>query len=315
MKRGLLRSTRRWFASSTASAATATLVTIPFSHYSELARWGLDASGYAYVERASMPGFHILTVMSATGSWKPAVRARAGSPWAVPMLVLPDGVVVRDSHEIAKLATRSSSLYPDRVCDAIDEDLHYFHDRVGTISRRFAYYHLFSNLDAAQFADIATVNGAPSWQIALLGNEMAFSRVRAYISRGLGVNKERAARGEEYITAELDAVAGRLEKSGCAYLYGDTPTLADLSFASLMAPALGISTTDRDGRSRMPPAEALGPEYAQKAASWREHPAGRFVEALLARRYDIDACEDVHATQRRAATTANCKGESVKEIE
>ena len=45
----------------------ATLVTIPFSHYSELARWSLDATTTPYVEEPSMPGFHILAVMRESG--------------------------------------------------------------------------------------------------------------------------------------------------------------------------------------------------------------------------------------------------------
>ena len=59
------------------NVAPATLVTIPFSHYSELARWTLDATKTPYTERASMPGFHILDVMLATRSFKLPTRARA----------------------------------------------------------------------------------------------------------------------------------------------------------------------------------------------------------------------------------------------
>ena len=293
---------RRGMATSS-STPPATLVTIPFSHYSELARWSLDATGVAYIERASMPGFHIATVISATGRWKPATRARAGSPWAVPLLVLPDGEVVRDSHNIATHAAAGTSLYPSEHRESIHADLLHFHDRIGPIARRFAYHHLFSALDAAGFCELAAANGAPAWQVALLGSEAVFQRARGYISRGLGVSKERAARAEQYIEAELEAVSARLqqrapaaEASAGAYaqgLHGNDVTLSDLSFASLVAPALGVSYgSPLDGVVRFPPPEALGAEYAEKAARWRATPAGAFAVELLGRRDAIVAARE-----------------------
>ena len=239
-----------------------------------------------------MPGFHVLAVMRATGAWKPQVRARAGSPWAVPLLVLPDGrTLIRDSHEIAKHAAAGTSLYPQPLRTAIDEDLLHFHDKVGPVSRRFAYYHLFAHLDAAGFAELAAKNGAPSWQVSLLSSEAVFAKVKQYIGGGLGVNRERAARAEAYIGAELDAVAARLARGG-PHLHGAGATLADLSFASLMAPALGISTADfAAGGSPLffPPPHALGAEYAEKAAAWREHEAGRFAVELIRSRNAVEA--------------------------
>ena len=242
-----------------------------------------------------MPGFHVLEVMRATGSFKLASRARAGSPWAVPLLVQPANgatgaqlTIIRDSHEIAKHAATGTSLYPSDplVRDRVDEDLLLFHDRIGPLTRRFAYFHLFENLDAAAFAELATRNGAPAWQAAFLSHKAVYSRVRSYIGRGLGVSRKRAARAEQYILAELDTVAARLAgASASTFLHGGTPTLADLSFAAMLAPALG----EPHPRVWMPPAEALGTEYSEKAAAFREHDAGRFAVDLLRNRDKIDA--------------------------
>ena len=238
-----------------------------------------------------MPGFHILAVMRATGRWKPMEPPRAGSPWAVPMLVEPSGgITIRDSHEIAKHVALGTSLYPDAAREAIDADLLHYHDRVGPTTRRFAYYHLFEHMNAATFAQIAANNGAPLWQVQLLASDAVFARVRQYISRGLGVSKERAARSEAYITAELDAVAERLQCSQGGTLHGRGETLSDLSFAALMAPALGVEAAG--GVERMPPPERLGAEYAEKAAAWRAHPGGQYVVELLGRRDAIAVSEE-----------------------
>ena len=43
------------------------LVTIPFSHYCEKARWALDRAGLAYEERAHLPLAHYLPARRAGG--------------------------------------------------------------------------------------------------------------------------------------------------------------------------------------------------------------------------------------------------------
>lgn len=128
--------------------------------------------------------------------------------------------------------------------------------------------------------------------MALIGSESVFRRTREYIQKGLGVTRERAARAEQYIDAELAAVSERLLQqqrggdAGACGLHGgsERPTLSDLSFASLVSPALGVSAS-----GRFPPPEMLGGEYAEKAARWRATPAGRFVVELLARRDEVAA--------------------------
>jgi len=272
---------------------TSTLVTIPFSHYCELARWSLDAARMSYVEQRAMPGFHIFSVARASTSLWPRVAQKpsAGSQWAVPMLILPDGCQLQDSHEIAKHAAAGTSLYPDHLHGAIDADLLHCHDRIGPATRRFAYYHLFNALDAAAFADLAAKNGAPAWQATLLSTPSVFARVKTYISKGLGVSKERALRSEGYVAAELDALAERRRASpSAAYLHGAQATIADLSFAALLAPVLGVPC--QAAGVWLPPAEALGAEYVEKTAAWREHAAGSYAADLLERRNEILASRE-----------------------
>jgi glutathione S-transferase len=70
-----------------------TLVTIPFSHFCEKARWALDHARLAYSEEGHVPGLHRRAVKRA--------RGRAGS---VPVLVLDDGHVLDDSPLIVRWA-------------------------------------------------------------------------------------------------------------------------------------------------------------------------------------------------------------------
>jgi glutathione S-transferase len=82
------------------------LVAIPYSPWSEKARWALDDSGLAYKERVFVPMLG-----------EPALRKRLGlwrGPLSVPLATF-DGEVVRDSFAIARRAVSEgdSQLFPD----------------------------------------------------------------------------------------------------------------------------------------------------------------------------------------------------------
>jgi len=102
-------------------SGVAELLTIPYSHYCEMGLWSMQLSGQPVVERAYMPGQHVLAVMSLRvgGAMKflssTSFVTKAGGrdcarqgrstqdrkrATAVPALCLPDGRVLRDSWEI-----------------------------------------------------------------------------------------------------------------------------------------------------------------------------------------------------------------------
>ncbi len=56
-----------------------TLITIPFSHYCEKARWALDWCGVPYVERACLPGLHLRHTRRIGGRTVPALIRGDGS--------------------------------------------------------------------------------------------------------------------------------------------------------------------------------------------------------------------------------------------
>src|SRR6266446_5438595 len=80
---------------------TARLITIPFSHYCEKARWALDRCDIAYREEGHLPIFHYLA------TW------RARGDRTVPVVVA-GATVLRDSTEIVAWADaqRPASLLP-----------------------------------------------------------------------------------------------------------------------------------------------------------------------------------------------------------
>jgi len=73
-----------------------TLITIPFSHFCEKARWALDATGVGYREEGHPPGLHRRAVKR--------VRGRG----SVPVLVLEGGRVLDDSPLIVRFADEAA---------------------------------------------------------------------------------------------------------------------------------------------------------------------------------------------------------------
>ena len=75
------------------------LITIPFSHFCEKARWALDRADLAYVEDGHLPLFHA-----------PSAR-RAGGRTSVPVLVTDAGPVI-DSTDILRWADARGAAPP-----------------------------------------------------------------------------------------------------------------------------------------------------------------------------------------------------------
>ncbi len=197
------------------------LVTIPISHYCEKARWGLDLCGRPYVEEAHVQMLHWPHVL-----W-------AGRTKLAPVLV--DGATsVCDSSEILRyLADRCaplSSLYPEEHREAIVA-LEARLDAFGRQTRRLFY----EALTGASRDDLIGYNchGVPAWESKTL--HVLAPLFARFATRYLEVSPETVDVAHRDIGAMLDEIEERLS-DGRPYLFGETFTAADLSFAALSAP-------------------------------------------------------------------------------
>ena len=239
---------------------TVKLITIPFSHYCEKARWALDRAGVAYEEDGHLPLFHYLA------------NFRAGGKRTVPVLV--DGkTIVRDSTDIIAWADaqKPGCLIPLAGADealAIEDD---FDNHLGPHTRRWGYYYLLPKRDADQLITV----GVPGWEKAML--KVTRPLAIRFLKRGLKINAASAARSKDKIDATFERV-GEVLRDGRRFLAGDRFTVADLTFAALAAPVL------------LPPEhpfQKFGPEFFPAEArtqieEWRETPAGQFGLRLYA---------------------------------
>jgi glutathione S-transferase len=237
------------------SATTPILVTIPISHYCEKARWALDRAGVAYEERRHLPALH-----------RVAVR-RAGGGLTAPVLVCPEGEVLRESAQIVIWAdARAASpearidLAPEAKALADDYD-----ERLGPATRLWVYHQMF---DHPHLVAEAMTDGVPGWQrhAFRVGNK-ALGKV---IARVLVINDDTAVEAERTFR-DVFASADALLADGRPYLAGERFSIADLTFAALAAPLIA---PPKYGVT-LPPVEQLPPGMVAVVREHRETPAGR----------------------------------------
>ena len=203
---------------------TVKLITIPFSHYCEKARWALDRASIAYEEDGHLPLFHYLA------------NFRAGGKRTVPTLVVENAgkkTVVRDSTDIIAWADsqRPGSLIPLAGADealAIEDD---FDNHFGPATRRWGYYYLLPNRAADEHITV----GVPRWEKSLL--KIARPIAVRFLERGLKIDEAGVERSKKKINDTLARVHEVL-RDGRRFLTGDRFTVADLTFAALAAPIL-----------------------------------------------------------------------------
>jgi glutathione S-transferase len=241
---------------------TARLITIPFSHYCEKARWALEAAGIDYEEEPHLPAFHY------------AATLRAGAKRTVPALV--DGKrVIPDSTPIIAYAdeVRPGSLYPTAAQDredvlGIEEDL----DRhLGPATRRWMYFQLLDRKDL----DHLLFHNVPRWE------QMAFKAGRPaallFLKRSLKIDAAGAERSRAKIDEAFSNV-GALLGDGRRYLIGDRFTVADLTFAALAAPVL----LPPQYGAPLPTLDMFPAPAKTQLETWRRSPPGQFALRIYA---------------------------------
>lgn len=241
---------------------TTKLITIPFSHYCEKARWALDRCGVVYEEDGHLPLFHYLATY------------RNGAKRTVPVLVADDGkTVVRDSSDIIAWADkqRPGSLIPIAGAEhalAIEDDLD---NHFGPATRRWGYYYLLPN----KATDKVITAGVPAWERTLL--KLSRPLAVSFLRRGLKIDAAGVERSRKKIESAFARV-GEILGDGRRYLTGERFTVADLTFAALAAPIL----LPPEHPVQQPAVDLFPREAREQIEAWRRTPAGRFALRLYA---------------------------------
>jgi glutathione S-transferase len=239
------------------------LITIPLSHYCDKARWALERSDQHYTEDAHLQGFHYLATL------------RRGAGLYVPVLIHGGGTI-RGSAAIARWAdaqrpSETRSLYPAPQREEIEAFEERLDEGFGVPGRLFMYQETLQ--DAGKLVPYLLV-GVPGYQKRLAPHVIGAAGM--FIKRRLGVTAASAATARSSCMRVLDEVARMLE--GRRFLFGDTFTAADLTFAALAAPL----TLPREYGVPLPQVDELNHGYAEVVREVRQHPAGAFALRMYA---------------------------------
>jgi len=238
------------------------LITIPFSHYCEKARWALERCGIAYEEDGHLPIFHYLA------------NRFAGAKRTVPV-VIAGHTRITDSTEIIAWADgqRPGTLLPEDPAAraealALEDELD---NQLGPATRRWAYFYLLPRKDL----DRVLTRGVPRWQtLALKATRPIAVRM---MKRSLKIDPAGAERSRRKIE-ETFGLVSELLADGRRYLVGDRFSVADLTFAALAAPVL----LPREHPFGPPPLEEFPPAAREQIEAWRATAAGKFALRIYA---------------------------------
>jgi glutathione S-transferase len=237
------------------------LITIPFSHYCEKARWALDRARLPYREDRHVQIVHYLPVKLARGRV------------TVPVLIVDDRRTLSDSTDILRWIDEQApgSLYPvdaARRAEALRLEEHFDED-LGPATRRVVYFHVLPRRDLLRY----NCAGVSRLEAAVL--EVMFPFVGQLIRRRLRISADGIPSDLAGIRTVFDEVGGRI--AGRRYLVGDGFTVADLAFASMAAPVL----MPAEYGSPLPRVNELTAELGEIVEEHRRHPAGMYALRLF----------------------------------
>jgi glutathione S-transferase len=236
------------------------LITIAPSHYCEKARWALELAGVPFVEEGHPPLLHIR-----------AARKGRATGHSTPVLIA-EGEVFPDSTDILEFLQHrpgdSWRPYPSdpRQRAAVAELEELFDTRLGPHTRRLAYYYLLQHRDLFLRSVLAGVGRGERVVFTTLAPVMAF-----LMRRGMNITPVSAKRSLDRVREVFSGVSERLA-DGRSYLVGEAFTAADLTFASLAAPAV----LPPGYGSPLPPMDELPAEMLAVVEECRATPAGAF---------------------------------------
>ena len=239
-----------------------TLHTFSISHFSEKARWLLDAGGIDYVEKPWVPFLHI------------AKALRKGGRGATTVPVLDTGAgCIQDSTRILLWLEKHRAPFSLMPVDAtLREQVLAVEDRFDRVGNHVVRYAYSVSLDNAEgVIKLWTIDATPG-QARFLRVSYPLLRLVFRSKLKLG-NAAAIATSEQRFGEGLDWIAEQL-KDGRRYLVGTQLSAADITAAALLAPIACpdehpvYSQTDyRDG-------------IAPLRAKWAGHPALEWVRQI-----------------------------------
>ena len=235
------------------------LISFPVSHYCEKVRWTLELLDIPYVEERHVPIFHWLYTKPLGGS-------------SVPVLVTEDAILTDSAQIMRHIAqmTSNNQLYPAPLRGEIDKLERIFNTELAPCVRCWAYFYLLN-----QFTLMKQLwcEGTPRLEQSLF--PLVFPTARRMARKAYQITPDRALDAFNRIQGVFRMVEKRLADSR-AYLIGNDFSAADLTFASLAAPAVLANGYG----VKLPLLDELPPKMSEQVKVLQETDAGKYVLRL-----------------------------------
>lgn len=235
------------------------LLTIPYSHYCERARWGLDYAGLDYIEEGHAPFFHAY------------YNRKAGAGRMVPALVTEDRVINGSDRILEFINTSGTLLYPDQQSRDILSWEARFDRTFGILSRVWAYIHLQSAPELLH-------------EILETGTPKEYPLLKAFVPKALETivklyraYPHRLARVEQELNAALDQCDFILRDQR-PFFMGETFTAADISLCALA----GVLVMPHESGFTYPALQKFPEAMQSQMLTWRKRPVGQYILRMYA---------------------------------
>lgn len=239
-----------------------TLLTIPYSHYCERARWALDYCGVPYTEAGHAPFFHAYH------------NRKAGAMRTVPALVTPQGII-NGSDQIMHFAQQNAptgvSLYPKDQEQSVRSWESRFDNGFGIKCRVWAYIYL---QEAPEIIHEILSQGTPSEYRFL---KPVVPQALNAIVRLYKAYPHRLHRIEKELEALLDQCDFMLRDQR-PFFMGNHFSAVDITLGALA----GVLVLPPEYGFRYPDLKNYPEAMQQRILQWRERPVGQYILRMYA---------------------------------
>ncbi|MEE2788714.1 MAG: glutathione S-transferase N-terminal domain-containing protein [Myxococcota bacterium] len=256
------------------------LVTIPYSHYCEVSRWALEHAGIDFIEVQYIPGYHAKVVGQlrrdrADRSKSSYVGQESGvhggrRKYAVPLLCLPNGRILKDSWEILEHAV--GPLDAD-VQTLLDQEL-------GIAVRQLGYHYLLA--PASRHLIKGMISSASLYERILwsfIGDKVVHGmrQLLAITPENAETSRQAVLRIFASMSELLNEQAGTLDASGH---FGPI----DIAFCSLAAYCV-MPENFGNGAVKMPSMTDFTDDFQAFIQQCRDTAVGKYIMASYVRRH------------------------------
>lgn len=248
------------------------LVTIGYSHYCELSRWALEHAGIDFEEIQYIPGYHgkfvgQLRRNKSDRSQSSYVGQESGvhggrRKYAVPLVCLPGGRVLKDSWEVLEYALGETD----------EEWKTLFDEELGVSVRQLGYHYLLAPESKHLLKRMISSSSVYERILWLFIN----GKVIAGIQQLLAITPENVERSKETVRRIFESVGAAVTERGGTLSSDGSFGAMDIAFCSLAAYCV-MPDNFGNGAVKMPGIDDFTPSFQTFIRECRETAAGQYI--------------------------------------